>query len=161
MGADLLVVPRDTLVNITASLLTVQPTDATLPADLADKLTANARVARVAPQRIVPVLIDGHSANLIAFELVRDFSVLLWLDLHQEGPLASDGIIAGSRVSGQQGGEVMVCGKQTRILRPARKDRGRTVRRVVVYQFRRARRYRRVLQRPSRHHRRRGGQCRR
>ena len=104
MGADLLVVPRNTLVNITASLLTVQPTDATLPADLADKLTATPGVARVAPQRIVPALIDGHSANLIAFEPARDFSVLSWLDLHQEGPLASDGVVAGSRASGQQGG---------------------------------------------------------
>jgi len=115
MGADLLVVPRNTLVNITASLLTVQPTDATLPADLADKLTAMPGVARVAPQRIVPALIDGHSANLIAFEPARDFSVLAWLDLHQKGPLGSDSVIAGSRVSGQQGGEVMVCGKPMRI----------------------------------------------
>lgn len=32
MGADLVVVPRATLVNITSSLLTVQPTDETLPA---------------------------------------------------------------------------------------------------------------------------------
>ena len=37
MGADLVVVPRGTLVNITSSLLTVQPTDETLPADLASK----------------------------------------------------------------------------------------------------------------------------
>jgi putative ABC transport system permease protein len=115
MGADLLVVPRNTLVNITASLLTVQPTDATLPADLADKLTAMPGVARVAPQRIVPALIDGHSANLIAFEPARDFSVLTWLDLHEEGPLASDGVIAGSRWSGQLGGEVLVCGRPMRI----------------------------------------------
>ena len=35
MGADLVVVPRKTLVNITSSLLTVQPTDATLAADMA------------------------------------------------------------------------------------------------------------------------------
>ena len=32
MGADLVVVPRGTLVNITSSLLTVQPTDQTLAA---------------------------------------------------------------------------------------------------------------------------------
>jgi putative ABC transport system permease protein len=40
MGADLLVVPRATLINITASLLTVQPTDETLPADLANRIAA-------------------------------------------------------------------------------------------------------------------------
>ena len=32
MGADLVVVPRSTLVNITSSLLTVQPTDQTIVA---------------------------------------------------------------------------------------------------------------------------------
>src|SRR5260370_34713890 len=41
MGADLVVVPRATPVNITASLPTVHPTDETLPADL--------------PQRIAPI----------------------------------------------------------------------------------------------------------
>ena len=40
MGADLVVVPRATLVNITASLLTVQPTDQTLAADLAERIAA-------------------------------------------------------------------------------------------------------------------------
>src|SRR5437016_8094029 len=53
MGADLLVVPRATLVNITASLLTVQPTDETLPADLGARIAAIAGVAQVALQRIV------------------------------------------------------------------------------------------------------------
>ena len=40
MGADLIVVPRATLVNITSSLLTVQPTDETLPAELAQRIAA-------------------------------------------------------------------------------------------------------------------------
>lgn len=115
MGADLLVVPHNTLVNITASLLTVQPTDATLPSDLADKLSVMPGVARVAPQRIVPVLVDGRPANLIAFDPMRDFSVLPWIDLHQEGPLDADGVVAGARVSGEPGGEVMICGKPMRI----------------------------------------------
>ena len=58
MGADLVVVPRATLVNITASLLTVQPTDATLAADLAQRIAAMPGVAQVAPQRIVPSLVE-------------------------------------------------------------------------------------------------------
>ena len=40
MGADLLVVPPATLVNITASLITVQPTDETLPAAIAERIAA-------------------------------------------------------------------------------------------------------------------------
>src|SRR6516225_7978254 len=115
MGADLLVVPHNTLVNITASLLTVQPIDATLPSDLADKLSVMPGVARVAPQRIVPVLVDGRPTNLIAFDPMRDFSVLPWIDLHQEGPLDTDGVVAGARVSGEPGGEVVICGKPMRI----------------------------------------------
>jgi putative ABC transport system permease protein len=115
MGADLLVVPRNTLVNITASLLTVQPTDESLPADLADKLSAVPGVARAAPQRIVPALVDGRAATLIAFEPARDFSVLTWLGRHEAGPLGSGGVIAGSRVAGRTGDEVTVCGKPMKI----------------------------------------------
>ena len=74
MGADLVVVPRGTLVNITSSLLTVQPTDQTLAADLAKSLGAIAGVARVAPQRIVPVLVDGQPSNIIAFDPAQDFT---------------------------------------------------------------------------------------
>jgi len=72
-------------------------------------------VARVAPQRIAPVLIDGWPANLIAFDPMRDFSVLPWIDLHQEGPLDADEVVAGARVAGEPGGEVVICGKPMRI----------------------------------------------
>src|SRR6476619_6007748 len=79
MGADLVVVPRGTLVNITSSLLTVQPTDETFPADLAERIAAIPGVAKVAPQRSVPALGAGNAANLIAFDPARDRSVLTWL----------------------------------------------------------------------------------
>ena len=59
MGADLVVVPRAALVNITSSFLTVQPTDETLDAALAGTLEAIAGVARVAPQRLVPCWSTG------------------------------------------------------------------------------------------------------
>src|SRR5256885_16132330 len=75
MGADLLVVPRATLVNITASLLTVQPTDQTLAADLAERITAIPGIARVAPPPLLPAPGDGRNGNLIAVDPARDFSV--------------------------------------------------------------------------------------
>ena len=53
MGADIVVVPRGTLVNITSTLLTVQPTDQELDAELAERLRGLPDVAVVAPQRIV------------------------------------------------------------------------------------------------------------
>jgi len=109
MGADLVVVPRATLVNITASLLTVQPTDATLAADLAQRVAAMPGVAQVAPQRIVPSLVEGRHANLIAFDPARDFSVLTWLEQRQPGPV--EGLIAGSRLAAPLGGTLSVCGR--------------------------------------------------
>src|SRR4051812_20969659 len=52
MGADLVVVPRGTLVNLTASLLTVQPTDETLDAAIVPRIAAIVGIARAAPQRL-------------------------------------------------------------------------------------------------------------
>jgi putative ABC transport system permease protein len=108
MGADLIAVPRATLVNITSSLLTVQPTDETLPADLAQRIAAISGIDRVASQRIVPALIEGRVANLIAFDPVRDFSVLPWLEQHRPGPV--DGVIAGGGLLAKAGATLSVCG---------------------------------------------------
>ena len=108
MGADLIAVPRATLVNITSSLLTVQPTDETLPAELAQRIAAVSGIDRVAPQRIVPALIEGRVANLIAFDPVRDFSVLPWLEQHRPGPV--EGVIAGGGLAARLGATLAVCG---------------------------------------------------
>jgi putative ABC transport system permease protein len=113
MGADLVIVPRATLVNITASLLTVQPTDETLPAELGPRIAAVAGVAWVAPQRIVPALIEGQTANLIAFDPAHDFSVLTWLEQGRGGSI--DGLIAGSRLAARLGATVSVCGMPLRV----------------------------------------------
>src|SRR5215472_13055886 len=50
MGADLVVAPSGTLVNLTASLLTVQPTDETLDAAVVPRIAGIEGVARAAPQ---------------------------------------------------------------------------------------------------------------
>lgn len=111
MGADLLVVPRGTLVNITSSLLTVQPTDETLAVDLAKSLGAIAGVARVAPQRIVSILVDGQPANVIAFDPVRDFTVLSWFEDHHAGAIGTSDVIVGGRLPGGLGQTLSLCGK--------------------------------------------------
>ena len=113
MGADLLVVPRATLVNITPSLLTVQPTDETLPADLAQRIAAIPGVAQVAPQRIVPALVEGHDVNLITFDPAQDFSVQSWVEARQAG--AREGLIAGAALPARIGETLSVCGMPMRV----------------------------------------------
>jgi putative ABC transport system permease protein len=111
MGADLVVVPKGTLVNITASLLTVQPTERTLDVGLAERLAAVPGVARVAPQRIVPMLINGEPGNVIAFDPAHDFSILTWLEERASGPLSADDVILGGRLGGDIGRQLILCGK--------------------------------------------------
>ena len=41
LGADMLIVPEGTLTNITAALLTAEPTDLTLDAGILDRLSAS------------------------------------------------------------------------------------------------------------------------
>ena len=52
LGADMLIVPLGTLTNITAALLTAEPTDLTLDAGILDRLSHLKGIARVAPQLI-------------------------------------------------------------------------------------------------------------
>src|SRR6476619_3468417 len=78
MGADLVVVPRGTLVNLTASLLTVQPTDETLDASIVPRIAGIDGVARAAAQRQVRVVVEGRGVNLIAFDPATDFTIRTW-----------------------------------------------------------------------------------
>jgi putative ABC transport system permease protein len=100
-------------VNITASLLTVQPTDETLADGLAHPIAAIPGISAVAPQRIVPALVEGQAANLIAFDPAHDFSVLPWLEERQGG--AADGLIAGGRLAARLGTTLSVCGMPLRV----------------------------------------------
>ena len=99
--------------NITASLLTVQPTDETLSADLAQRIAAISGVAQVAPQRVVPALVEGHNVNLIAFDPAQDFSVQSWVEARQGEPL--EGLIAGAALSARLGETLSVCGMPMRV----------------------------------------------
>jgi putative ABC transport system permease protein len=110
MGADLAIVPKGTLVNITASLLTVQPTERTLDLGLAERLRAVAGVARVAAQRVAPIMADGRPASLVAFDPGSDFSVGPWLEERAPGPISADRVLLGGRVDGRLGRQILLCG---------------------------------------------------
>jgi putative ABC transport system permease protein len=101
MGADLLVVPRATRVNLTPALLTVEPTPHTLDTRLADEIGRLPGVDNVAPQRHYHLQVRTgahlHEADLIAFDPARDFTVLPWLKEKLDRPLQGGDVIVGAR----------------------------------------------------------------
>jgi putative ABC transport system permease protein len=114
MGADLLVVPKDTLVNLTSAILTVEPTSRTLDADLADEVAKIPGVGRVAPQRIYRVPAAGahaHEAALIAFDPARDFTVLPWLGEKLDRPFGRGDVLLGGIQGGKVGQSITFCGQ--------------------------------------------------
>ncbi len=111
MGADLVVVPQGALVNITSTLLTVQPTDLDLDESLGGTLSAVPGVAKVAPQRLVRAGAEGRAINLIAYDPARDFTVEPWLPQGQPTSLDPLGLLVGARGAEKPGDTLTICGR--------------------------------------------------
>jgi putative ABC transport system permease protein len=115
MGADLLVVPKETLVNLTSALLTAEPTEHTLDAGLADEVARLPGVSRVAPQRLyrVPGVPGGHGHDiaLVAFDPDRDFTVRPWIKDRLERPPATGDVLVGGRREEKVGETVSFAGR--------------------------------------------------
>ncbi len=111
MGADLVVVPHGALVNITSTLLTIQPTDLDLDVALGDKLRAVPGVAKVAAQRLIRASVEGRAINLIAYDPATDFTVESWLPVGEKPVAASGGLLVGERVALKTGEALMICGR--------------------------------------------------
>ncbi|WP_245257406.1 ABC transporter permease [Methylocapsa acidiphila] len=109
MGADLVVVPSATLVNITSSLLTVQPTDQDLDAALGETLRHLPGIGKVAAQRIVRAEIEGRAVNLIAYDPATDFTVQPWLAERDRAESSND-LFVGDRVPTKPGEAATICG---------------------------------------------------
>jgi len=116
LGADLLVVPEATMVNLTAALLTVQPTVETLDGRLVEELARLPGVARVAPQTLlrVPNPGGGHggSVDVIAFDPGRDFTVLPWLATAPDRGLRRGDVLLGGRREERVGDSIPICGAE-------------------------------------------------
>jgi putative ABC transport system permease protein len=118
LGADMLVLPGGTLTNITAALLTAEPTDLTLDDDMLGRLASLKGVRRVAPQLIFRTDASGYghghgdeSVDLIAFDPARDFTVQPWLDRRLDRPLQPGDIIVGGRRDEPLGTELLLFGR--------------------------------------------------
>src|SRR5215472_2160662 len=102
LGADMMVIPAGTLTNITAALLTAEPTDFTLDTSVLRRLERLKGVRRAAPQLIFRTDASGYGRggeliDLIAFDPERDITVQPWLDQHLDRPLRPGDVIMGGR----------------------------------------------------------------
>jgi putative ABC transport system permease protein len=115
MGADLMVVPEGALTNITAALLTVEPTDLVLDADALAKARLDS-VGRYAPQKILRVqhsgIGDHHEAvDFVGFDPERDFTIQPWLAERINRPLQAGDVILGASRAAPLGSQVLIFGK--------------------------------------------------
>jgi putative ABC transport system permease protein len=116
LGADLMVVPEATMVNLTAALLTVEPTVETLDGRLAEELARLPGVARVARQTLLRVPNPGGehagSVDVIAFDPGRDFTVQPWLATAPDRGLRRGEVLLGSRREERVGDLIPICGAE-------------------------------------------------
>ena len=115
MGADMMVAPEGALTNITAALLTVEPTDLVLDADLFAK-AAIASVRRAAPQKIARIEHSGigshhESADLIGFDPALDFTIRPWLVEKLNRDLQPGDVILGAGRDAPLGSQLLIFGK--------------------------------------------------
>jgi putative ABC transport system permease protein len=116
LGADMLVVPQGTLTNITAALLTAEPTELTLDTFMLGRLSSLKGVRRIAPQLVFRTEASGYGpadepVDIIAFDPARDLTVQPWLDSRLGRPFRPGDVIIGGRREEPLGSEILVFGK--------------------------------------------------
>ncbi len=107
LGADLLVVPKGTLVNIRAALLTGEPSPFYMGQGVLEEVLKLGGVSRAAPQLFVTSA-DAFccviaNAFIVGFDPARDFTVLPWVTERLNRPMARDDVIVGGLVRHQPG----------------------------------------------------------
>jgi putative ABC transport system permease protein len=125
LGADMLVIPAGTLTNITAALLTAEPTDLTLDASELPRLERLKGVRKAAPQLIFRTDASGYGRgeliDLIAFDPRRDITVQPWLEQHLDRPLREGDVIVGGRREEPLGSELLLFGRPLTVYGKLRK----------------------------------------
>jgi putative ABC transport system permease protein len=116
LGADMLVVPQGTLTNITAALLTAEPTELTLDDAMLGRLSSLKGIRRIAPQLVFRTEASGYGpadepVDIIAFDPARDLTVQPWLDSRLGRPFRAGDIIIGGRREEPLGSEILVFGR--------------------------------------------------
>jgi putative ABC transport system permease protein len=116
LGADMLIVPQGTLTNITAALLTAEPTELTLDSAMLGRLSSLKGIQRIAPQLVFRTEASGYGpadapVDIIAFDPARDLTVQPWLDSRLGRPFRAGDVVIGGRREEPLGSEILVFGK--------------------------------------------------
>jgi putative ABC transport system permease protein len=116
LGADMLVIPEGTLTNITAALLTAEPTDLTLETGILDRLASLKGIRRTAPQLVFRTDLSGYGGrdepvDMIAFDPERDITVQPWLEQRLDRRMQQGDVIVGGRREELLGSQLLLFGK--------------------------------------------------
>jgi putative ABC transport system permease protein len=100
LGADLLVIPRESLVNLKSALLTGEPSAFYMDSSIIDKIRSLNGVKKVSGQIFLTsatgdCCVMGNSF-LIGFNPKDDFTVMPWVDKSAKDTFPSDGAIVGA-----------------------------------------------------------------
>ena len=119
LGADLMVVSQNALTNITVALLTAEPTDEVLDADLLDQAHITG-IGRAAPQRVFRTEQSefggqGESVDLIGYDPGHDFTIQPWISEHLGRPMQPGDVILGAARDVTLGSEIALFGKPFRV----------------------------------------------
>ena len=112
----MLVVPAGTLTNITAALLTAEPTDLTLDDRRAQRPRSAQRRAKAAPQLVFRTEQSdfggqGESVDLIGYDPEHDFTVQSWITERLNRPMQPGDVILGAARDLPLGSEITLFGK--------------------------------------------------
>lgn len=114
LGADLLVIPKDSLVNLKAALLTGEPSAFYMDSAVLDKIRSLKGVKRVSGQVFLTsatgeCCVMGNSF-LIGFDPSDDFTVMPWVDKKVSSPFPANGAIIGAMAPWELGDNVKFYG---------------------------------------------------
>jgi putative ABC transport system permease protein len=114
LGADLLVIPKDSLVNMKSALLTGEPSAFYMDSAVLDKIRSLKGVKKVSGQIFLTsatgeCCILGNSF-LIGFDPSDDFTVMPWVDKKMSDSMPADGAIIGAMTPWEIGDNVKFYG---------------------------------------------------
>lgn len=99
LGADLMVVPRGTMVSMERALLTGEPSTFYMEADLADEVNALQGVSTVASQLFLTTADAEHcivgDAFLVGFDRENDFTVMPWVSDRLDREMQPGDVVVG------------------------------------------------------------------